>query len=157
MMRIDFVSDIACPWCAVGLGALEKALERLAGQVDVEIHFQPFELNPTMPPGGQDLVIQYRIHPEPNWQRDGLNLICEQSVNIWDMILGADITVRTITGSELVTVMPPRTQPRTMMRLRRQGLRDRHGNHGDILVRVMPEIPNDIQPELLEAIEKYRK
>jgi predicted DsbA family dithiol-disulfide isomerase len=55
MMRIDFVSDIACPWCAVGLGALEKALERLAGQVDAEIHFQPFELNPTMPRGGQDL------------------------------------------------------------------------------------------------------
>ncbi len=55
MMRIDFVSDIACPWCAVGLGALEKALERLAGQVNAEIHFQPFELNPNMPPGGQDL------------------------------------------------------------------------------------------------------
>jgi predicted DsbA family dithiol-disulfide isomerase len=55
MMRIDFVSDIACPWCAVGLGALEKALERLDGQVNAEIHFQPFELNPTMPRGGQDL------------------------------------------------------------------------------------------------------
>jgi predicted DsbA family dithiol-disulfide isomerase len=54
-MRIDFVSDIACPWCAVGLGALEKALERLDGQVTAEIHFQPFELNPDMPPGGQDL------------------------------------------------------------------------------------------------------
>ena len=54
-MRIDFVSDIACPWCAVGLGALEKALERLDGQVSAEIHFQPFELNPDMPPGGQDL------------------------------------------------------------------------------------------------------
>ena len=54
-MRIDFVSDIACPWCAVGLGALEKALERLDGQVTAEIHVQPFELNPDMPPGGQDL------------------------------------------------------------------------------------------------------
>ena len=54
-MRIDFVSDIACPWCAVGLGALEKALERLDGQVTAEIYFQPFELNPDMPPGGQDL------------------------------------------------------------------------------------------------------
>jgi len=108
-------------------------------------------------PGGQDLVIQYRIHPDPQWQRDGLNLICERAVNIWDMILGADITVLTITGSELVTVMPPRTQPRTMMRLRRQGLRDRSGNHGDILVRVMPEIPTDIRPELVQAIEKYRQ
>jgi predicted DsbA family dithiol-disulfide isomerase len=54
-LKIDFVSDIACPWCAVGLGALEKALERLQGEVKVELHFQPFELNPQMPPGGQDL------------------------------------------------------------------------------------------------------
>ena len=54
-LKIDFVSDIACPWCAVGLGALEKALERLHGEVKAELHFQPFELNPQMPPGGQDL------------------------------------------------------------------------------------------------------
>ena len=54
-LKIDFVSDIACPWCAVGLGALEKALERLQGQVQADLHFQPFELNPHMPPGGQDL------------------------------------------------------------------------------------------------------
>jgi predicted DsbA family dithiol-disulfide isomerase len=54
-VKIDYVSDIACPWCAVGLGALEKALERLAGKVQAEIYFQPFELNPTMAPGGQDL------------------------------------------------------------------------------------------------------
>ena len=54
-LKIDFVSDIACPWCAVGLGALEKALERLGGQVQADLHFQPFELNPHMPPGGQDL------------------------------------------------------------------------------------------------------
>jgi predicted DsbA family dithiol-disulfide isomerase len=55
-MKIDFVSDIACPWCAVGLGALESALKRLEGEVQVELHFQPFELNPHMPAGGQDLV-----------------------------------------------------------------------------------------------------
>ncbi len=54
-LKIDFVSDIACPWCAVGLGALEGALKRLAPEVNAELHFQPFELNPQMPPGGQDL------------------------------------------------------------------------------------------------------
>jgi predicted DsbA family dithiol-disulfide isomerase len=54
-LKIDFVSDIACPWCAVGLGALEQALARLQGQVQAELHFQPFELNPHMGPGGQDL------------------------------------------------------------------------------------------------------
>jgi len=47
-MRIDFVSDVACPWCAVGLNALERALERIGPDVPVDIHFQPFELNPTM-------------------------------------------------------------------------------------------------------------
>jgi len=55
-LKIDFVSDIACPWCAVGLGALEGALARLQGEVQVDLHFQPFELNPHMPAGGQDLV-----------------------------------------------------------------------------------------------------
>jgi len=54
-LKIDFVSDIACPWCAVGLGALEGALKRLAPDVSAELHFQPFELNPHMPAGGQDI------------------------------------------------------------------------------------------------------
>jgi predicted DsbA family dithiol-disulfide isomerase len=54
-LTIDFVSDIACPWCAVGLGALEQAMQRLEGEIQVQLHFQPFELNPHMGPGGQDL------------------------------------------------------------------------------------------------------
>ena len=54
-LKIDFVSDIACPWCAVGLGALEQALDQLKGEVQADLHFQPFELNPHMGPGGQDL------------------------------------------------------------------------------------------------------
>ena len=51
-LQIDFVSDVACPWCAVGLNALERALERVGDGVSVELHMQPFELNPTMPPEG---------------------------------------------------------------------------------------------------------
>jgi len=53
-LKIDFVSDVACPWCAVGLASLERALEKLDGEVSAEIHFQPFELNPGMAAGGQD-------------------------------------------------------------------------------------------------------
>ena len=53
-MKIDFVSDIACPWCAVGLSSLEIALKRIGGEVPVELHFQPFELNPQMPAEGED-------------------------------------------------------------------------------------------------------
>jgi predicted DsbA family dithiol-disulfide isomerase len=67
-MRIDFVSDVACPWCAVGLNALELALARIGPELDVELHFQPFELNPTMPDEGADaaqyLQAKYGMGPE---------------------------------------------------------------------------------------------
>jgi predicted DsbA family dithiol-disulfide isomerase len=55
-LNIDFVSDVVCPWCAIGLKSLEQALQRLDGQVTAELHFQPFELNPDMQPGGEDVV-----------------------------------------------------------------------------------------------------
>jgi predicted DsbA family dithiol-disulfide isomerase len=54
-LTIDFVSDVSCPWCAVGLGALEQALQSLAGEVDATLTFQPFELNPAMGPAGEDI------------------------------------------------------------------------------------------------------
>ena len=55
-LRIDFVSDVSCPWCAVGLSSLELALARVKDEVSAELHFQPFELNPNMGPDGQDIV-----------------------------------------------------------------------------------------------------
>ncbi|MDE1894348.1 MAG: DsbA family oxidoreductase [Xanthomonadaceae bacterium] len=53
-VRIDFVSDVSCPWCAIGLASLQRALARLDGEVSAEIHFQPFELNPQMAAEGED-------------------------------------------------------------------------------------------------------
>lgn len=55
-LQIDFVSDVACPWCAVGLNAFERALQQVAPDIEVELRMQPFELNPTMPPEGADTV-----------------------------------------------------------------------------------------------------
>jgi predicted DsbA family dithiol-disulfide isomerase len=55
-IKIDFVSDVACPWCAVGLGNLNQAMKQLSEKVDFEVHFRPFELNPNMPIGGQDAI-----------------------------------------------------------------------------------------------------
>jgi predicted DsbA family dithiol-disulfide isomerase len=54
-IKIDFVSDVSCPWCAVGLQSLEAALSQLGDQVTTEVHFQPFELNPKMPAEGQEI------------------------------------------------------------------------------------------------------
>lgn len=55
-LKIDFVSDVSCPWCAVGLAALEQALGAVKGDISADLHFQPFELNPQMGPEGQDIT-----------------------------------------------------------------------------------------------------
>jgi predicted DsbA family dithiol-disulfide isomerase len=55
-LKIDFVSDVACPWCVIGLRGLEQALANAADAVEADITFQPFELNPRMPAAGQNLV-----------------------------------------------------------------------------------------------------
>lgn len=53
-MRIDFISDVVCPWCAIGLYSLEAAAARIPG-LTLDLHFHPFELNPGMAPEGQDI------------------------------------------------------------------------------------------------------
>lgn len=67
-LRIDFVSDIACPWCVIGLRGLLIALDRIGSEVQAEIHFQPFELNPNMAPEGENthahVMAKYGSTPE---------------------------------------------------------------------------------------------
>lgn len=54
-LKIDFVSDVVCPWCAIGLASLERALARLQGELSVDLHIRPFELNPQMAPEGEPI------------------------------------------------------------------------------------------------------
>jgi len=67
-LKIDFVSDVSCPWCVIGLHSLLRAASNLKDEVTLDLHFQPFELNPKMPPEGQDitehLVQKYGGSPE---------------------------------------------------------------------------------------------
>ena len=56
VLKIDFVSDVSCPWCVIGLRALDQALARVSPEVTAELHFQPFELNPAMAAEGQDIT-----------------------------------------------------------------------------------------------------
>lgn len=55
-MKIQFVSDVTCPWCAIGLAGLERAIEALQPDHPVDLHIEPFELNPGLPPEGQDIA-----------------------------------------------------------------------------------------------------
>ena len=67
-LKIDIVSDVVCPWCTIGYKRLEKAISELGIGDQIEIEWQPFELNPDMPAEGQDIVEhiteKYRTTPE---------------------------------------------------------------------------------------------
>jgi curved DNA-binding protein len=107
-------------------------------------------------PGGQDLVIEYKIHPHPQFRRNGLNLTMDHKCSVWDMILGGDTQISNLDGAQLVVSVPPLTDNSTTLRLRGRGLRDRKGAVGDLFVRLNAQLPNNIPPELIEAIQKHR-
>ena len=108
-------------------------------------------------PGGSDLVVQFKISPDRTWTRDGLNLTQEVRLDIWNLILGGELTIDTLTGKTLSTRVPARTQPGTVLRLRAQGLKDRAGQKGDIMIRVQAQIPEHIAPEIIDAIQKHQE
>jgi DnaJ-class molecular chaperone len=107
-------------------------------------------------PGGIDLVIAYRIHPNPKWQRQGPNLTIDQEISVWDLILGSDITIQDILGNQLTLTIPPRTQSKTTFRLKGRGLGQKGNSPGDMFVRVHGTIPTHIPESLLDAIAQTR-
>lgn len=95
-LHIDFVSDIVCPWCVVGLGGLEAALERLKGEgIEAQVRFQPFELNPQMPPEGQNIVehVAGKYGATPEQSAKNRAMITERAAEAWpgfEMRMGED-------------------------------------------------------------------
>ena len=112
---------------------------------------------PGIGPAGMDLLITYRIHPNPKWSRQGANLTTEHAVPVWDLILGTNLVVRDILGYELSLTIPARTQPGTIFRLRGRGLTQRGAPAGDLLVRVQATIPEHIDNAILDAIAATNK
>jgi len=108
-------------------------------------------------PGGQDLVVTFRTRPDPVWTRNGLDLSREHLVSVWDLVLGADVSVQNILEHTLTISVPARCQPGTVLRCRGQGIKDRRGIVGDMFVKLRATIPDNLAPELLEAIEKHRQ
>jgi len=109
---------------------------------------------PGLAPGGMDLVINFRVHPHPHWQRDGLDLWCDKPVDFWQLITGDVIIVHDILGRELQMTVPPRCRPGTILRARGRGIaRDGHAT-GDLLVRIQAVMPAEIPDEILEILDK---
>lgn len=95
-LHIDFVSDIVCPWCVVGLGGLRAALEGLKGEgVEAEITFRPFELNPGMAPEGENIGehIARKYGSTPEQSAANRAMITQRAAEAWpgfEMRMGPD-------------------------------------------------------------------
>lgn len=107
-------------------------------------------------PGGTDLIVTFRVQPNSRWQRQGANLVAEEIIPLWDLILGADITVTDIEGNQLVLTVPTRTPPNSLIRLRGRGLPMRDGSRGDLLIRAIARMPTKISAELTDHIRRER-
>jgi len=112
---------------------------------------------PRLAPGGIDLVVMFRIRPEPGWTRQDDNIIHDITLDIWDLILGRDVEIQTLTGKAVIIVVPPMTEPGAMLRVRGFGLpRKNSGTTGDLLIRVAGRLPKTVSQELTEQIRSER-
>lgn len=108
-------------------------------------------------PGNLDLIVIFRIKPDPQWERHGANLVKELTTSIWDLILGTDLEVTTLNDEKLSIVVPPRTNPGTVLRVRGRGLPIKLGSgRGDLLIKVQGRMPDRIDDNLLEHIRATR-
>lgn len=107
-------------------------------------------------PGGLDLIVQFRLMPDPVWRREGLNLHTEHKTSIWTLITGGDVEIRTPGDRTLAFGINPTTQPGTVVRLKSQGIQTRSGEKGDLLIRLQAEIPGHIPDQLMDAIRAHK-
>ncbi len=90
-LKIDFISDVVCPWCIIGLGGLDRALEALEADVEADIRFHPFELNPAMPPEGQNIAehVAQKYGSTPEQSAGARSMIRERAADVGFTINGS--------------------------------------------------------------------
>lgn len=108
-------------------------------------------------PGGTDLIINFRIHQNPKWHRNGLHLTTEHQVPVWDCLIGGITEIKDILGNQLSLTIPPLTQPGSLLRLKGRGLASRQGPPGDLLVRLQARMPAKLSDELTNLIKEEQK
>lgn len=106
--------------------------------------------------GGVDIVIKFEVLPDKEWVQEGLDLIKEIKVSVWDLIQGTEVNVQTIYDTTIKLKVPPMTQPNTTMRIKGKGIQSRQqlNKIGDMYVHIAAYIPKDIDEEILSAIRR---
>lgn len=109
---------------------------------------------PNAAPGGIDLIVTFKIRPDARWTRKGPNLITHCNLTFWELIVGISLPIVGLHGEKLSVEVPAQTAPNTQLRLRGQGLPDRNGTRGDIVVKLIAVMPDSISAELMAAIRQ---
>lgn len=162
-LKIDFVSDIACPWCAIGLTSLQQALKNCEGAIQASIHFQPFELNPGMPPEGEDVAEhlhkKYGSTPEQQAQMRATIADRGEAVGFTFNRDGRGRIVNTFDAHRLLHWVGL-TDPGKQAALKRALMDAYHGraervDHNDVLLAVIQHVGLDTQhaKQILESDE----
>lgn len=123
-------------------------------QIPIGVHDNEAIRYRGLSPSGADLVVNYRVHGHPEWQRDGLDLLTKKNVNFWQLIGGTEITITDLQNHSYKLKVPPGTKPDAMLRLKSKGIKRDGHNTGDILVKINATMPQDVPQEILDLIEK---
>jgi molecular chaperone DnaJ len=102
-----------------------------------------------------NLIITFNVLPHRIFERDGLHLSIKYNISVWDLILGATISITDIYGNQLEVTVTAMTKPNTILRLGGRGL-EANGQQGDLRVLLSPVIPDTISQMTLAAIRAER-
>lgn len=104
------------------------------------------------PPG--DLIVTFAVQPDKFFRRDGLDLICDVSINLAQAVFGTKLRVKTLDGKKVVLKIPAGTQPGRKFRIKAEGIA-KGERKGDLLVNVQVTIPEQLSPEQAEMLKKF--
>src|SRR5438093_7510751 len=104
------------------------------------------------PPG--DLLVTFRVQPDRFFRRDGLEVLCDVSINLAQAAFGTRLRVKTLDGKRVVLKIPPGTQPGRKFRIAGQGI-EKNGRRGDQYVEVHVDIPEHLTPEQEVALKAF--
>lgn len=152
-LQIEFISDVACPWCAVGLASLLKALDNCADVVLANLRFQPFELNPDMPPEGEDaaahLARKYGSTPERSAEMHDLLMQRGAAVGLRFAPRGRSRVVNTFNAHRLIHWAGEQSAEQQLALkqalLRAYHERDQRVDHTAVLLEVVREAGLDVE------------
>jgi len=108
-----------------------------------------------IPPG--DLTVTINILEDNKFVKDNNNLKMDFTISAWDAIIGTVVNIDTIDKTKLNLSVPAGTQHGTVLKIPKHGLKDKKSNRGDLLVRILIKIPENLSEQQLNICKKLRE